>query len=628
MTMTAIRLRAASFALLTACLMVPLTRAEAQRGRGRGPVDSSKALRFDVTEVEIPMRDGVKLHTSIRVPQGHSEALPFILSRTPYGIGTPQALTLQPSSLEKDGYIFVAQDARGRYKSEGQFVMMRPARDKKDPKSVDEASDTYDTIDWLLKNVPHNNGRVGMTGTSYPAWLAVMAMLDPHPALKTVVPKASPADMYLGDDFHHQGAFRLSYGFEYATMMETTKERVNFAFDKPDLFDWYFDVGSLAHVNEKFLHGSIPTWNDFSNHSSYDAFWKRQSVEPALTSVRVPTLNIAGWWDQEDFYGPVTIYRMLAPYDTKHMNYLVVGPWNHGGWGGSGESLGPIKFGSQTAVYYRDSIEVPWFAYWLKDRGKLSQPTALTFESGSNVWRANDSWPPRNSASRNLYFHANGVLSFTAPTEPAAAAFDSYVADPANPVPYRKRPILMTYGPGSTWSRWLVDDQRFLQGRPDVLSWTTAPLTDDVVVAGDIAAHLFASTTGSDADWVVKLIDVYPESYPADTALAGYQLMVANDVLRGRFRKGFTDPKAITPNHVDEYTVDMHTQDYRFLKGHRIMVQVQSSWFPLIDRNPQTFVPNIFAAADADFREATQKIYRSSASPSHVQVAVKANDSK
>jgi putative CocE/NonD family hydrolase len=448
-------------------------------------------------------------------------------------------------------------------------------------------------------------------------------MLDPHPALKAVSPQASPADMFIGDDFHHNGAFRLSYGFEYATMMETNKEQTAFAFNDSDTYNWYLKLGSLAHVNERYLHEKIPSWNDFVNHPNYDAFWQRQAAAPYIDRVTVPTLSIAGWWDQEDFYGPVTIYRLLEKYDKNHLNYLVVGPWNHGGWSGpSGAQLGPIQFGSATSPEYRRSIQAPWFAYWLKGIGKLSLPEATVFEGGTNTWQKRDSWPMKTGVTpKRLYLHADHGLSFDAPSE-RGDAFDAYVSDPANPVPYRERPIKPTYGQGSTWSRWLSDDQRFLKGRPDVVSWQSQVLTDDVTIAGDIFAHLRASTTGSDADWVVKLIDVYPDEYPAEPKMAGWQFMVANDVLRGRFRNGFETPKAITPNKVEEFVVDLHTQDYTFRKGHRIMVQVQSSWFPLIDRNPQIFVPNIFTAKDSDFKAQTHRIYRSRDNASYVQVSV------
>jgi putative CocE/NonD family hydrolase len=610
--------------LLVALALVPAPKSAAlysqQTSQAAQPVPT-----FDKTDVMIPMRDGVKLHTTIFVPRGFSQDLPFLFVRTPYGIDGGERNFNGPfAELASDGYIFAFQDIRGRYKSDGQFVMLRQMRDKKDSKAIDESTDTYDTIDWLLKNVPRNNGRVGMFGVSYAGWLTVVAMLDPHPALKAVSPQASPADMFLGDDFHHNGAFRLSYGFEYAVMMESSKEREPFNFSDSDTYNWYLKLGSLAHVNETYLHEKIPSWNDFATHASFDSFWQRQAVAPYVDRVTVPTLNVAGWWDQEDFYGPIRIYELLEKYDTKHLNYLVVGPWNHGGWAGaSGAKLGDIDFGSATSQEFRRNIQAPWFAYWLKDKGKLNLPEATTFEGGSNTWERRDSWPLRSGASaRRLYFHANHELSFDPPAEHSATAFDAWVSDPANPVPYRARPILPTYGPGSTWSRWLVDDQRFLNDRKDVVSWTTAPLTDDVVIAGDIAAHLRASTTGSDADWVVKLIDVYPDANEPNPKLNGYELMVANDVLRGRFRQSFEHPAAITPNHVDEYVVDLHTQDYKFRKGHRIMVQVQSSWFPLIDRNPQTFVPNIFTANDSDFKPQTHRVFRSSDAPSYVQISV------
>ena len=579
---------------------------------------------FDLTEVMIPARDGVKLHTTIFVPRGAPGPLPIIFTRTPYGIAhAGNTLHGYYRAFARDGYIFGFQDIRGRYTSEGRFVMLRPPRQRGDPKAIDESTDAYDTIDWLLAHVPNNNGRVGMLGISYPGWLTLMAMLDPHPALKAASPQASPADMFLGDDFHHNGAFRLSYGFEYATRMETSKEQEPFTFDRYDTYQWYLDLGPLSNVNAKYLHGKIPTWNDFVAHANYDAFWQRQGAAPYLTRVTVPTLNVAGWWDQEDFYGPLKIYELLERYDTAHVNSLVVGPWNHGGWSGAeGEKLGEIDFGSPASRYFQDSILAPWFAHFLKDRGERRQPEAVTFEAGDNQWRSWDAWPPRQgTAERRLYFHAGGRLSFEPPT--GANAFDSYVSDPAHPVPYRHRPIPATYTPGgSGWPSWLVEDQRFVDDRPDLLTWETEPLTTDVTIAGDITAHLFVSTTGTDGDWIVKLIDVYPEDHPKDQKLAGWELMVANDVFRARFRNSFEKPAPLTPGQVTPLTIDLHSQDYRFLKGHRIMVQVQSTWFPLIDRNPQTFVPNIFEARGSDYRPATIWVYRSARWPSSVEVRV------
>jgi putative CocE/NonD family hydrolase len=622
-----IRLSHSARLLLLGLCAAAFTTPFAARVAAQGTPQTAQPAKpeFEKTEVQIAMRDGVRLNTDIYVPKGISTDLPIIFFRTPYGIeGAERVIgTGSTAELAGDGYIFALQDIRGRFKSEGQFVMMRQMRSKSDPKAIDESTDAYDTIDWLVKNVAHNNGRVGMKGVSYPGWLTVMAMLDPHPALKAVSPQASPADMFIGDDFHHNGAFRLSYGFEYATAMETSKVITPFTFDQPDLYDWYLKVGSLAHINERYLHGKMPTWNDFASHHSYDSFWQRQAFPRNPGAVKVPTLSVAGFWDQEDFFGPVKIYETLEPSDTQNRNYVVIGPWNHGGWGGAtGQKLGAIDFGSATALDYRRNIEAPWFAYWLHDKGTLKLPEATTFESGSNTWQSFDAWPPKKGVTkRPLYFRANKQLSFDAPTD--AIAFDSYVSDPAHPVPYRKRPIMPLFaGAGNTWSRWLVDDQRFDNDRPDIAIWETPTLESDVVIAGDIAAHLFASTTGSDADWIVKLIDVYPDRNEADTTLNGYQLMVSNDVLRGRFRKSFEHPQAITPNRVDEYVVDLHTQNYRFRKGHRIQVQVQSTWFPLIDRNPQTFVPNIFEAKDSDFRRATQRIFRSRATASYVELPV------
>ena len=589
-------------------------------------LDAQAATQFSVTDTMIPMRDGVRLHTKIFMPRGQSEALPFIFKRTPYGIeGSAGNFGSYMKELAAEGYIFVFQDIRGRFGSEGTFVMQRPARIPGDTAAIDEGTDTYDTIAWLLAHVPGNNGRVGMLGVSYDGWTTIMGALEPHPALKAISPQASPADMWLGDDFHHNGAFRLSYGFEYAAMMETSKEVEQFAFDRYDTYDWYLDLGPLPNVNARYLHGKIPTWNDYVAHPDYDEFWQRQTLIPHIRSVTVPTLNVAGWWDQEDFYGPIRIYDALEQYDTERLNYLVVGPWNHGGWArGTGEKLGAIDFGSATSQFFRDSIQAPWFAYLLKDKGSLDLPEAITFDAGLDQWRRWDSWPPRqHTEDRNLYFDANERLSLTPPAGSEEGAFDDYLSDPAHPVPYRQRPIQATYfRGGSKWRTWQVEDQRFVDDRPDVLSWETEPLEDDVTVAGAIVAHLFAATTGSDADWIVKLIDVYPEDYPDDWNMAGYQLMVSGEVFRGRYRQSFELPERIVPDSVLDYRIGLHTQSYTFRKGHRIMVQVQSTWFPVIDRNPQTFVPNIFEATEADFQAATHRIYRSNRFPSHVTIPV------
>ncbi|HYV95963.1 MAG TPA: CocE/NonD family hydrolase [Gemmatimonadaceae bacterium] len=583
--------------------------------------------RYTRINAQIVMRDGVKLNTDYYVPKDQTGPLPFIMLRTPYGIeGRAASLNTSFKELADDGYIIVFQDIRGRYKSEGQFVMQRPARNasqRANPKAIDEATDAYDTIAWLLKNVPNNNGRVGMLGVSYDGWTTAMALTDPHPSLKAASPQASPADMWLGDDFHHNGAFRLSYGFEYATMMETNKERATFSFDTYDTYEWYLKLGPLSNVNANYLHGQIPTWNDYVAHPNWDQFWQAQTLIPSLTQVTVPTLNVAGWWDQEDFYGPIAIYQQLEKFDRNNKNFLVVGPWNHGGWNRSGgQKLGNIDFGSPTSDYFRANIQAPFFAFYLKDKGALRQPEAITFEAGTNEWKTFDAWPPKTGVTqKSLFMREGGKLSFEAPRE-QGPQFDSYTSDPAHPVPYRQRPIQMTYDPrGSGWSTWLTEDQRFVDNRADVLSWKTDTLTDDVTIAGDVLADLFIATSGSDADWIVKLIDVYPENMP-DAKMGGYEFMVSNEVFRSRYRLSFEHSVRLEPNEPTKISYSLHGQNYTFRKGHRIMIQVQSTWFPLIDRNPQTFVPNIFEAKAGDYRTATQKVFRSPDMASHLVLPV------
>jgi len=597
--------------------------------RGQGTARPELPALFDKKEVMIAMRDGVKLHTEIYAPKNAKEALPIFLERTPYGISAEDKgyspKLYRYSHMFADGYVFVLQDIRGRYGSEGQFVMTRPVHDAGNPKGVDESTDTYDTIEWLVKNVPNNNGRVGTAGISYGGFLAAMAMVNPHPALKAVSEQACMGDTWLGDDFFHNGAFRLSYGYEYATEMESTKENFQVKFDRDDLYDWYLHVGALSNINKDYLHGKISSWNSFVEHPAYDEFWKEKSLAHALHQATVPNLNVAGWWDQEDFYGPMATYANLEKNDAAHRNYLVVGPWNHGGWGhGPGNWLGQIPFASNTGEYFREKVEAPWFAYWLHDKGELPLKEALLFQTGSNTWTPFDAWPPRDSKTKSLYFNADAKLGFDAPKTDATEAFDSYVSDPASPVPYRNRPVDETYPsdhPGR-WYTWLVQDQRFVEKRPDVLTWKTDVLQEDVTLTGQVTAKLFAATTGSDADWVVKLIDVYPDKPDTEWNLSSFELMIADEIFRGRYRNSYEKPEPIVPGEITPFTIDLHTADHVFKKGHRIMVEVQSTWFPLYDRNPQKFVPNIFEAKDSDYQKATQKIYRSQKYPSQVEISV------
>jgi putative CocE/NonD family hydrolase len=582
-----------------------------------------KPSDYTRTQAMIPMRDGVRLYTTIDAPTTSTQPLPILLLRTPYGLGaaTAEQIATALTELSSDGYIIVRQDIRGRFKSEGEFVMLRQPRDPKDKKAIDESTDTYDTIEYLLGRVPNTNGRVGMAGTSYGAWLSVMGMLDPHPALKAVVQQASPADMWIGDDFHHNGAFRLSYGFEYAYMMESGKEiaDVTKVVDKLDAYEWYLKLGPLANADQKYFQGKIPTWTNFVNEPDYTAFWKRQAFAPWLNRVTVPTLNVAGWWDQEDFYGPIKIYELLERHDTAKQNFLVVGPWNHGGWSrGEGAKLGRIDFGSPTAAHYRRNILAPFFAYYLKGQGTGQRSEAVTFRTGENKWVEHAEWPPKQKiAERKLYFQAGKKLSFDTPAGDPNAA-DSYVSDPASPVPYRPRPIQVRSG----WPVWLVEDQRFVDGRPDVLTFESDTLTEDITVAGRIVANLFASTSGTDSDWIVKVIDVYPDKYEPEASMSGYQLMIAGDVVRGRYLKSFENAEPLTANAVYHYQIAFPANDHTFKKGHRIMVQVQSTWFPVIDRNPQTFVPNIFRAKESDFKPATQKVFRSGRQASYIALPI------
>lgn len=576
--------------------------------------------RFERTEAMVPVRDGKKLFTTVHAPKNPKGPVPIILLRTPYGIDgrTERLLQNYFKDMIDDGYAFVLQDIRGRFKSEGTFVMTRPARDPKDPKAVDEASDTYDTIEWLLKEVKGNNGRVGMLGISYPGWLAAVAMLDPHPALKAVSPQASPIDMFLGDDFHHNGAFRLSYGFEYVAMMETDKTNFSFKFDKHDTYEWYLKLGALSNVNRRHFKGTLPTWNDFVAHPNYDAFWKTQSLEPRLTKVTVPTLTVGGWYDQEDFRGPLRMYQLLEKHDNANQNFICVGPWNHGGWAaGKADKLGRVPFDSATGELFRKEVQAPFFTYYLKDEGK-APPEARMFQTGANKWETYDAWPPKNATAQKLYLHPKGKLSFSAPPD-EATEFSEYASDPANPVPYRPRPVRPTY-PGPEWPEWMVQDQRFTHGRPDVLSFETDPLEEDVIVAGAMKVKLFGSTSGTDCDWIVRLIDVYPDDYKKTPELAGAQLLIAGEPVRARFRNSLEKPEPVKPGAVEEYTVDLVQGHHRFRKGHKIMIQVSSTWFPVIDRNPQKFVPNIYEAEDGDFQKATQKVYHTPKFASRVEL--------
>ena len=572
--------------------------------------------------VKIPMRDSVALNTSVCQPAHPHPALPFLITRTPYGIAGDTVVRNDYRFFAADGYIFVFQDIRGRYGSEGQFIMQRPLHDPSDSGGVDESTDTYDTVAWLLQNVPAHNGRAGVLGVSYPGFLATMAGINPHPAVRAISPQAPMTDTWMGDDFFHQGAFRLSYGFEYSGGMELSNDQsVPLPIDKWDTYDWYLSLGPLSNVNEKYFRAKVPTWNAFAAHPAYDSLWQKRAVQAVLKSPAVATLTVGGWWDQEDRFGPLATYETLERGDSSGRNFLVMGPWNHGGWRNSSRQMPVVDPGTQDA--YLKDVEAPWFGYYLKDKGRLSQPNAMLFDAGLMRWRSFESWPPKAGTSRrSLYLRDGGRLSFD-PPKAGEAPFDQYLSDPAHPVPYRPRPIEQTYDPrGSRWRTWETIDQRFVDGRPDVVSWVSEPLAEDLLIAGDIVARLVASTTGRDADWAVKLIDVFPDSVPEAWQLGGYQLMVAHEIMRGRYRKSFSRPAPLTANAPLDFTVDLHQQSHTFRKGHRMMVQIQSTWFPVYDRNPQTWVANIFQARASDFKAQTHRVWHTPKHRSRVEVTV------
>jgi uncharacterized protein len=600
---------------------------------------------FKLQEVMIPVRDGIRLQTAILTPLNQTGTdqqgpLPILFRRTPYGVPEkpPEQMPSTLKEFAQDGYIFVIQNLRGRFKSEGVFNLSSWV-DLNDPKATNETTDAYDSIDWLLKNVPNNNGKVGMFGVSYDGLTTALTLLHPHPALAAISEQASPVDQWMNDDDHRYGALRESYDFEYAVMEQSDKNKnTHFDFETYDTYEWYLNLGPLSNINARYLHGSIPYWNSTVEHPDYDDFWKKEAWVRQLHSSTVPNLNVAGFWDQEDPWGPWQIFRHAEESDSQHTNFIVAGPWYHGEWQSpKGDSIGIIPFaGHETAREFRENIEAPFFRYYLHGQGEKPKWQASTFQSGSNTWRTYPVWPPSEAKPTKLYLHANGTLSFTAPTAAnSGQAFREYVSDPTNPVPYRQRPISPTY-PAGDWRTWEVADQRFVDHRPDVLSFVSEPLDHDLTVTGPLAANLFASTSGTDSDFIVKLIDVYPQDAQKNTwspddgpkpgqyaqSLNGYELPIAMEVRRGRYLSSYEKPSPLTRNKPTEWNIPLRDHDHVFLKGHRIMVQVQSTWFPVIDRNPQKFVPSIYQATASDFVPATQRIYCSPDLPSHLVLPV------
>lgn len=592
---------------------------------------------FTWQEVMIPVRDDVHLQTVILTPVDQHGPLPIMFTRTPYGVPAkvPDVLPYYMQQLANDGYIFVFQNLRGRFKSEG-FFHLTSWVDLSDPKAVNETTDAYDSIEWLVKNVKDNNGKVGMVGVSYNGLTAALTLLHPPPELKAISEQASPGDEWMNDDFHHYGALRESYGFEYSVAEQADKyKNTNFQFATYDTYQWYLDLGPLTNINAKYLHDTLPFWNATVEHPNYDWFWKREAWVNQLHASTVPNLNVAGFWDQEDPWGPWQIFRHAEQHDPDRTNFMVAGPWYHGQWHMAGDRIGILPFGGHdTSSEFSRNIEAPFFRYYLHGVGSKPDWKVTTFQVGSNTWRTYPAWPPKQATPTNLYLHADSTLSFTAPAA-TEKSFREYVSDPANPVPYRTRPISPTY-PAGDWRTWEVADQRFVDNRPDVLTFTSAPLDHDITVTGPLSAELFASTSGTDSDFVVKLIDVFPQDAQKNAwdseagpkpgqyaqSLNGYELPVAMEVRRGRYLVSDEHPHALVPNQPVLWDVPLRDHDYVFLKGHRMMVQIQSTWFPIIDRNPQTFMPSIYHAKPADYQKATQRVYSSPARSSHLVLPV------
>ncbi len=585
-------------------------------------------------EFRIPMRDGKRLFTSVYVPKDSNRTYPILMTRTPYNVkpyGVDQYRSdLGPSPLfGKAGYIFVYQDVRGRWMSEGEFVNMRPQIAQKTPQQIDESTDTFDTIDWLIKQIPNHNGKVGMTGISYPGFYTSAGMIDAHPALAACSPQAPIVDWFVGDDWHHNGALQLPHAFNFMATFgrprpePTKKFDFKFDHDTPDGYEFFLQMGPLPNADALYYKGDVAFWNEVMKHGNYDEFWKERNLRPHLKQIRPAVMTVGGWFDAENLFGALETYKAIEANSPKATNILVMGPWVHGGWSrGDGDTLGNVTFNSKTAVFYREQIEFPFFEYHLKGEGKPTHPEAWIFETGTNVWKKYGTWPPRDVVAQSLYFHAGGKLDNEIPRESGStSAYDEYPSDPSKPVPYLDK-INIGMAP-----EYMTADQRHAARRPDVLVYQSEPLEIDTTLAGPLEVKLYVSTSGTDSDWVVKLIDVYPNDYPdpkenpSGVRMGGYQQLIRGDVFRGKFRKSFEKPEPFVPNQPELVKFTIPDVCHAFRPGHRIMIQVQSSWFPLIDRNPQTFV-DIYTAKPADFQKATQRVYHSAVMPSQVTVPV------
>ncbi len=595
-------------------------------------VNAVKA-RYTKYEYRIPMRDGARLFTAVYVPKDASQRYPIMLSRTPYNVQPygedAYKDNLGPSALfGNEGYIVAYQDVRGRWMSEGEFVNMRPHRPhKQGSRDIDESTDTYDTIDWLIKNIPNHNGRVGMWGISYPGFYTAAGMIDAHPALKAASPQAPVTDWFTGDDWHHNGAFFLPHAFNFLAFFghprpQPTKEQdERFKYGTPDGYAFFLRMGPLSNANRLYFKDDVPFWNEIMQHGTYDAFWQERNLRQHLKNIKPAVMTVGGWFDAENLFGALETYKKTEAASPGATNVLVMGPWRHGGWSGedNGNSLGPVPFHSNTAEFYRENMEFPFFQYHLKGKGSPRFPEAWVFETGTNQWRTFDAWPPRTVKRRSLFLHPQGGLAFDSPPRGDSQPFDEYTSDPSRPVGYLdKIEIGMT-------GDYMIQDQRIASRRPDVLVYSSGDLKADLTIAGPIDARLFVSTSGTDSDWVVKLIDVYPDDYPtpdpdnAPVKLGGYQQLVRGDVMRGKFRNSLSKPEPFVPGQPTPVNFTLQDVAHTFRAGHKVMVQIQSSWFPIVDRNPQKFV-DIYSAKESDFQPATQRVYHSSEMPTHLEV--------
>ncbi len=585
-------------------------------------------------EYQVPMRDGVKLFTSVYVPKDRMGKYPIILKRTPYSVA-PYGIDDYLDSPRKqrgrffqDGYIVVFQDVRGRYMSEGTFVNVRPyIEEKMSNQDIDETTDTYDTIDWLLKNIPNHNGRVGISGISYPGFYTSMGAIDAHPAVKAVSPQAPVSKWFGGDDWFHNGAFLLSHAFGfYANFGKprpepTSESDPRFDYGTPDGYKFFLELGPIPNADANYFKGNVAFWKELMNHGTWDGFWAERDILQDLRNIKPAVMVVGGWFDAENLYGALKTYAAIEKNNPETHNMIVMGPWSHSQWSrDDGKRLGDVDFGSKTSDYYTEHIELPFFNYYLKGEGKMEHAEAVMFDTGADEWMFLDAWPPKNREEREIYLRADGKLSFDGPGQ-GEAAYDEYMSDPAKPVPYTAE-IRHWYN-----AAYLLEDQRFTATRPDVLVYQTDVLEEDVTVAGPIWPSLYVSTSGTDSDWIVKVIDVFPddapdlEPNPRGVEQGGYQMLVRGDVLRGKFRESLAEPVPFTPNEVTEVTFELQDVLHTFKKGHRIMVQIQSTWFPLIDRNPQTFV-DIFHATEDDFQKATQRVYRTPPNASSLKLGV------